>query len=59
MAKRSNSPVFNNGGFARYHLNPNRGFTDPTSGKVSNGGKIMSHRQKYYQVRVAMGLLGG
>lgn len=59
MAKKKSSPVLNGGGFANYHPTNNRGFTDPTTGKVSNGGKIMSHRQKYYQVRVAMGLSGG
>ena len=55
MARRNIATV--DGG--AYHAKANRGFTDKDTGKVSNGGKIMSHRQKYYQVRVGLGLSGG
>lgn len=35
------------------------GLTDPTTGKTSHGGRYISRRQQYYNVRVGFGLSGG
>ena len=36
-----------------------RGLTDSSTGRVSGGGKFMSRRAVYGQVRSAMGMNGG
>lgn len=36
-----------------------KGFTNPNTGKISAGGQNLSRRQRYYQVRVGLGLSGG
>jgi len=36
-----------------------KGFSTESGGKLSKGGRYVSRRQKYYQVRVGLGLAGG
>ena len=36
-----------------------QGFTDKDRGKVSAKGQLLTRRQRYYQVRVGLGLSGG
>lgn len=36
-----------------------QGFTDKSTDKLSNGGKFISRRQTYYNVRTGLGLSGG
>lgn len=36
-----------------------QGLQTESGGKLSAGGKLLSHRQKYRQVRIGLGLSGG
>lgn len=36
-----------------------KGLSTESGGKLSAGGKFVSRRQKYYQVRTGFGLAGG
>lgn len=36
-----------------------RGLTDPSTGRTAQGGRFISRRQQYYNVRVGLGLSGG
>ena len=36
-----------------------QGLTDPNTGRLSNGGRIMSRQAKYRQVRAGLGLSTG
>lgn len=55
MARRATSTVFSTSDYK----GGRRGLTDPTTGKTSHGGRFISRRQQYYNIRVALGLSGG